>query len=973
MLVDMSSLFFLGLILLLPFASSQFYHANSMDILTLEGIELPIHTYGGIGGIFEHKLYAHSGFDCTQYECSQTTIPTIFVLDLEQIYLNTSLYWNHNHITNWSQIDYTYTRDSLAIYSGIPTASSSTQLNGYSYTTHGGTLLKYDLTHHQYTDASLFDHIIPSTQLSDSCNLNDEYRYLYSIGGRDTTDSSHVYRYDTLDDIWQILTDLNVARFAASCVIDNDSIYVLGGDNDKTKKKRCLSSIEKYDIQTDVWTLLRTNLMEERHQHISVLHPNHWIMSIGGINGRKTAVGVEILDPDTQYTATTNIVFDRTRFYYAMRHYPTATVLFLYGGMDDDDQYYDEMQYIVLSTSDHVFPTHSPTIMPSQSPTLTPTMNPTASPTPRPSIIPSVSPTMRPTSTPTLNPTTSTFKPSITPTMRPTSTFTPSFTPTIHVASTSNPTISPFLVPTLSPFQREFTSTAQSNSPTIHPSEPLTSQLSTTITEYTENDFSTSTDATSNALSSDSLNIESLWTLLTSNIAHATISALALIICCCGCCLCYFVHRSRKAHSQLSQKVDVVVSALKNQKAQAQFPHTVPSKSSTGTYKRDSALYDIDGYLNGVLASSPSSYLSSPHNRSYNSNARTGPSPSGNAATGANRQIGYRTVNHIAIPVGIDNWSDDDGEDSLTPNKLSICNSNSMSASDYRMDPINEHRKRSHTDWKQRQQQKQMVSYRNQLQWQFQRPRAVSYGQYHYQPYFRNYNGYYVQNNNNRNIGVPPPPPPVRLPAPPEAFIVPGLMNNNNAMHPRAVNVPPPPVACSDIKEEEDDEGDSVSTDLDTRTSSSAHSHTYADQEQEDVQANVDEDEEILSDISPMNSKFVSSNSLVEQKAELDEVTIRIGGDDVNSNKSMKRRRQMIVFKPQTVFNDASVDVEQQNCRFEPGAVNKSIQNAHSKNLTELIYDERRMDSVYESENDSDVDESNSFIRQSSLFDNVKL
>lgn len=63
-----------------------------------------------------------------------------------------------------------------------------------------------------------------------------------------------VERYDPNTDSWELLANLNEGRRALSAISleGSSSIYAIGGMN----VKDCISSVEKYDISSNTWTVV---------------------------------------------------------------------------------------------------------------------------------------------------------------------------------------------------------------------------------------------------------------------------------------------------------------------------------------------------------------------------------------------------------------------------------------------------------------------------------------------------------------------------------------------------------------------------------------------------------------------------------------------------------------------------------------------------------------------------------------------
>eukprot|EP01084_Bolivina_argentea_P091900 165393_1 len=343
-------------------ASLQFHILN---------LSYPMKTYGGIAAIFNNSLYGFSGFYCETSllsSCGEFTKYIQFTLDISSIHINNNS--NEIYFTNpVSWIDSRITTTKInEIHVGTGT-SSSTYLNEYAWVMHPGccteptqVALKYSLTDNKYINQTEYHSIIPGETLSDSCNTNDGKTYIYSIGGRNGKQSivsNKVYRYHIFFNLWEQLSDLNIARYASSCTFVNNELYVLGGSGVVIGSK--LKTIEIYTNKQ--WNIIKTTLHTERNHHISITHPNNWIITIGGRDENNNAAVTEIFNPLTEMIAITE-TYSRKQFFHAVYEYDINTyIVFLFGG-NFNGNVFDDVQYIVLSSDDQIISTFTSTMLP---------------------------------------------------------------------------------------------------------------------------------------------------------------------------------------------------------------------------------------------------------------------------------------------------------------------------------------------------------------------------------------------------------------------------------------------------------------------------------------------------------------------------------------------------------------------------------------------------------------------------------
>lgn len=388
-------------------------HTTTSLNLRILDIKFPMYTYGGVGALYSDLLFGFNGHNCSSSaltSCDQYVDTTHFELDLS------SLRISGDNITlsdtpSWS--GYPIPPSTLSTFMSQGTGTTSfTRLHEYSWILHPGNrfsptnvALKYHLLTKQFVNHSVDSALyIPGPSLSDSCTLNDGTSHIYTIGGRDQNkrfESNKTYRLHITDGEWEDMGDLNVARHSASCTLIRGSIYILGGQGDDNE---ILNSIEMYsseNAEAAQWTELNVTLEIARKNHISVPHPNGWIVTIGGQTTDSTvSPEIEVFDPWTSPISDSMVIsgsnYGRKRFFHAVHEYDAQrTIVFLFGG-NFNGLVYDDIRYLVLSKGDAIFDDSADSmdeipsatssgaidVTPSPSSTRSPAELPTGTPTP---------------------------------------------------------------------------------------------------------------------------------------------------------------------------------------------------------------------------------------------------------------------------------------------------------------------------------------------------------------------------------------------------------------------------------------------------------------------------------------------------------------------------------------------------------------------------------------------------------------
>lgn len=117
--------------------------------------------------------------------------------------------------------------------------------------------------------------------------------YLYAIGGCDDNliPSNQLDRYDPVNDTWTTINNpMPTARLAASSVVYNNMIYVIGGRTSSS----ILNLVEVYDPIADSWTT-KASMPAKRSGAVAEL-VNNKIYVIGGFTGSKSSNSIYVYD-----------------------------------------------------------------------------------------------------------------------------------------------------------------------------------------------------------------------------------------------------------------------------------------------------------------------------------------------------------------------------------------------------------------------------------------------------------------------------------------------------------------------------------------------------------------------------------------------------------------------------------------------------------------------------------------------------
>ncbi|KDR11165.1 kelch-like protein 10 isoform X2 [Zootermopsis nevadensis] len=101
-------------------------------------------------------------------------------------------------------------------------------------------------------------------------------------------------RYDCETDQWSLIAPMNKKRTFASAAVLNDKIYVAGGD-DGNNCINYLNSVEVYDPDTNRWTFVAPMLFEREDFSCVAFHG--CLYALGGCNETSSDLSTEKYDP----------------------------------------------------------------------------------------------------------------------------------------------------------------------------------------------------------------------------------------------------------------------------------------------------------------------------------------------------------------------------------------------------------------------------------------------------------------------------------------------------------------------------------------------------------------------------------------------------------------------------------------------------------------------------------------------------
>ncbi|XP_062569949.1 kelch-like protein 40a [Saccostrea cucullata] len=142
-----------------------------------------------------------------------------------------------------------------------------------------------------------------------ACNYGDE---VYVCGGKsfhpvgEPTDSVEVF--DPEINFWTVMEPMPMALYQHSICCHNKALFVFGG---KDVVDEHVDNVFRFDIPTNSWCVVRTNMLKPRSEHMS-LPVSGKIYIVGGGSRHSNAVEVEIYDPATnRWTYGTDFVEER--------------------------------------------------------------------------------------------------------------------------------------------------------------------------------------------------------------------------------------------------------------------------------------------------------------------------------------------------------------------------------------------------------------------------------------------------------------------------------------------------------------------------------------------------------------------------------------------------------------------------------------------------------------------------------------
>lgn len=153
------------------------------------------------------------------------------------------------------------------------------------------------------------DEIPEARRRGSTGNVIHDGKVYISCGIRNGHIGGHVNWLDSYDlktGNWKILADAPRARDHFQTVLAGSTIYALAGRNSRAKSKEgvfgnTIAEVDAYDITSNTWKTLPSNLPTHRAGNASILFQNEILVVGGESRNQKTAhVEVEGLNPETQ-------------------------------------------------------------------------------------------------------------------------------------------------------------------------------------------------------------------------------------------------------------------------------------------------------------------------------------------------------------------------------------------------------------------------------------------------------------------------------------------------------------------------------------------------------------------------------------------------------------------------------------------------------------------------------------------------
>lgn len=121
---------------------------------------------------------------------------------------------------------------------------------------------------------------------------------IFAIGGKAFYPTGlpleKIEKYDTEEGSWESVADVPIKICKHSSAVHEDAIFVFGGIDEDEEH---LDTVFRYEIPTDTWTLVRTEMRRPRAECISLPY-NSKIYVLGGASKHENNVTLDIYDPE---------------------------------------------------------------------------------------------------------------------------------------------------------------------------------------------------------------------------------------------------------------------------------------------------------------------------------------------------------------------------------------------------------------------------------------------------------------------------------------------------------------------------------------------------------------------------------------------------------------------------------------------------------------------------------------------------
>lgn len=197
-------------------------------------------------------------------------------------------------------------------------------------------LVKYSLASQSYIDTDTYDAVRDSTREGACATYNSQLNVLYIISVYDTE------YYDILSDSWSYFTDPDEKVQYTGCAMDVNSQYIF-----KFGGYPYSDIIEKYDVNTDSWTILSATLIGNVRYLQCLLYENvdDKIYCTGGSYGSTYYTAVHVFDTQSLTVDYESYELNVRRTLHIMVLYDDC--LFVIGGYRSSILY-DSIEYLCV-------------------------------------------------------------------------------------------------------------------------------------------------------------------------------------------------------------------------------------------------------------------------------------------------------------------------------------------------------------------------------------------------------------------------------------------------------------------------------------------------------------------------------------------------------------------------------------------------------------------------------------------------